>query len=110
MGGGDGRLGGGDLNADGTAKSVDARPVPLNRPRPNYTEEARKNKIQGIVRVKALIGADGSVRQVRVTSGLSDGLNEEAILAVKQMRFKPATKNGQPVAFWQSLDVEFNLR
>jgi periplasmic protein TonB len=110
MGGGDGRLGGGDLNADGSAKSVDARPVPLNRPRPNYTEEARKNKIQGIVRVRALIGADGSVRQVRVTSGLSDGLNEEAILAVKQMRFKPATKNGQPVAYWVPLDVEFNLR
>lgn len=109
-GGGGPRLGGGDFNTDGTAKSVDSRPQPLNRPRPNYTEEARKNKIQGNVRVRALVGADGSVRQVRVISGLSDGLNEEAILAVKQMRFKPATKNGQPVAYWVPLDVEFNLR
>jgi TonB family protein len=110
MGGGDPRLGGGDLNADGSAKSVDSKPQALNRPRPNYTEEARKNKIQGVVRARALIGADGGVKQVRVISGLSDGLNEEAILAVKQMRFKPATKNGQPVAYWVVLEVEFNLR
>lgn len=109
-GGGTPGLGGGDMNPDGSAKSVDSRPQPLNRPRPNYTEEARKNKIQGNVRVRALIGADGGVKQVRVVSGLSDGLNEEAILAVKQMRFKPATKNGQPVAYWVPLDVEFNLR
>jgi TonB family protein len=110
MGGGDGRLGGGDLNPDGSAKTVDSKPQPLNKPRPNYTEEARKNKIQGNVRVRALVGADGSVKQVRVASGLSDGLNEEAILAVKQMRFKPATKNGQPVPYWVTLEVEFNLR
>ncbi len=110
MGGGDPRLGGGDFNADGSAKSVDSRPMALNRPRPNYTEEARKNKIQGVVRARALVGADGGVKQVRVISGLSDGLNEEAILAVKQMRFKPATKNGQPVPYWVVLEVEFNLR
>ncbi|MBI3653927.1 MAG: energy transducer TonB [Acidobacteria bacterium] len=110
MGGGDPRLGGSDFNADGSAKSVDSKPQALNRPRPNYTEEARKNKIQGVVRARALIGADGSVKQVRVLSSLPDGLNEEAILAVKQMRFKPATKNGQPVPFWQTLEIEFNLR
>ena len=109
-GGGNPSLGGGDLNADGSARSVDSRPVPLNRPRPNYTEEARKNKIQGTVRVRALVAADGSVKQVRVISGLSDGLNEEAIRAVYQMRFRPATKNGSPVAYWVPLDVEFNLR
>jgi TonB family protein len=99
-----------DFNPDGSAKSVDTKPVPLNRPRPNYTEEARNNKIQGNVRVRALIGADGSVKQVRIITGLPDGLNEEAILAVKQMRFQPATKNGQPVAYWIPLDVPFNLR
>jgi TonB family protein len=110
MGGGVGRSDGDNLNPDGSAKSVDSRPQPLNRPRPNHTEEARKNKIQGNVRVRALIDADGSVKQVRIISGLPDGLNEEAILAVKQMRFKPATKNGKPVAYWVPLDVEFNLR
>jgi periplasmic protein TonB len=109
-GGGSPRLDDG-FNADGSAKSVDSRPQALNMPpRPNYTEEARKNKIQGVVRARALVGADGEVKQVRVISGLPDGLNEEAILTVKQVRFKPATKNGQPVAFWIVLSVEFNLR
>jgi periplasmic protein TonB len=109
-GGGDFRPGGGDFNPDGSARSVDSRPVQLNSLRPNYTEQARVNKIQGVVRVRLLVGADGGVKQVRVTSGLPDGLNEEAILAVKQLRFKAAMKNGQPVAYWLNAEVAFNLR
>jgi TonB family protein len=102
---------GGKLSDSEAAQSVDTRPVPLNRPRPNYTEEARKNKVQGVVRARILVGADGSVKQVRVVGiGLSDGLNEEAIRAAYQMRFRPAIKNGLPVAFWISLEIEFNLR
>jgi TonB family protein len=99
-----------DLNPDGSAKSVDSRPIPMTVPRPGYTKAARNNKTQGNVKVRALVGADGFVKQVRVVSGLPDGLTEEAILAAKKMRFKPATKNGQPVAYWTFLEVEFNLR
>jgi len=109
MGGGPPGLGG-DFNPDGSAKSVDTQPVQLNSARPNYTEEARKNKIQGVVVARILIGADGSVKQVRVTRGLPDGLNEEAIRAAYQLRFKPATKGGRPVPIWKSLSVDFNLR
>ena len=82
----------------------------LNRPRPNYTEEARKNKIQGVVVARLLVGSDGSVKQVKITRGLADGLNEEAIRAAYQIRFKPAMKGGQPVAYWQPIEIEFNLR
>jgi len=93
------------------AQVVDTRPLPLNRPRPNYTEEARKNKVQGVVRARVLVAADGAVRQVKlVGAGLPDGLNEEAIRAAYQMRFRPATRGGQPVAHWVSLEIEFNLR
>ncbi|HWC76631.1 MAG TPA: energy transducer TonB [Blastocatellia bacterium] len=106
MGGGGPQLGGGT----GVATAVDVRPMALNRPRPNYTEEARKNKIQGVVLARLLIGADGAVKQVRITRGLPDGLNEEAIRAAYQIRFKPAMKSGQPVAFWQGVEIEFNLR
>ena len=106
-GGGEGGLGGGSGAA---ATNVDAKPIPLNRPRPNYTEEARKNKIQGTIRTRILVGADGSVKQVRIVSSLPDGLNEEAIRAAYQMRFKPAMKNGQPVSYWMLLDIDFNLR
>ncbi len=109
MGGGGpqlgGRPGGNDPNGP-----VDSRPVPLNRPRPNYTEEARKNKIQGVVQARVLVGADGVVKQVRVTRGLPDGLSEQAIQAAYQIRFKPATRNGQPVSNWVTLAIEFNLR
>ncbi len=108
MGGGDPSLGGGSRNEPAT--SVDQGPIPLNRPRPNYTEEARKNKIQGVIRARVLISADGAVKNVRIVRHLPDGLDEEAIRAAYQLRFKPAMKNGQPVAFWQAIDIEFNLR
>ena len=82
----------------------------MNEPRPNYTEEARTNKAQGVVRARILIGSDGLVKQVRLIKGLPDGLNEEAIGAAMQMRFRPAMKGGAVVAFWMTLDVEFNIR
>jgi TonB family protein len=89
---------------------VDAPPRALNAPRPNYTEEARSNKVQGVVRARILVGSDGTVQQVRISKGLPYGLNEEAIRAAMQMRFRPAMKDGVAVAYWMALDVEFNLR
>jgi len=108
-GGGNPSLGGGS-NPNAPATSVDQKPIALNNPSPRYTEEARKNKIQGTVRVRVLIGADGGVKQVRMVRGLPDGLEEEAIRAAYQLRFRPAMKGGQPVAFWTPVDIEFNLR
>lgn len=107
MGGGGPRIGGGN---GGPATSVDTKPVPLNSPQPRYTEEARKNKIQGNVTARVLIGADGQVKQVKITRGLPDGLDEQAIQAAYQLRFKPAMKSGQPVAYWMPVLIEFNLR
>ena len=106
-GGGGPRLGGG---SGAPATSVDQQPVLLNLPQPRYTEEARKNKIQGTVRVRVLIGSDGQVKRVVVVRPLPDGLDEQAIQAAYQLRFKPAMKSGQPVAFWKPVDIEFNLR
>jgi protein TonB len=90
---------------------LDARPVLLNTPRPFYTEEARKNKVQGIVRVRVLVDASGAVREVFVTRGLPDGLSEQAVRAAYQMRFRPAVKDGRQVSYWLSnVEIEFNLR
>lgn len=109
MGGGSPRLGGGSSGAPATV--VDSKPILLNNPQPRFTEEARKNKIQGVVYVRVLVGADGSVKQVKIVRGLPDGLDEQAIQAAYQMRFKPAIKSGQPVAFWLgNVQIEFNLR
>jgi periplasmic protein TonB len=109
-GGGDPRLGGGDYNADGSARAVDSKPIALNEPRPLYTEEARKNKIQGNVRARILVGSDGSVKQCRLTTHLPDGLDEQAIAAAYKLRFRPAIKDGRPVSFWVNVEIGFNLR
>ena len=101
---------GGITRPPGEAVRYDSRPVALNRPRPSYTEEARRNKLQGVIRIRALVGTSGRVERVIVVRGLPDGLNEEAIRAVYQMRFKPAMKDGSPAAAWIGLEVEFNLR
>jgi TonB family protein len=91
------------------AVTVDQKPEPLNNPRPNYTEEARKNGIQGFVVLSVLVGADGAVKQVRIVRGLPDGLNEEAIRTAYGTRFKPAMKDGKAVAFWYLVQIEFHL-
>ncbi|MEW6207706.1 MAG: TonB family protein [Acidobacteriota bacterium] len=101
---------GGTPRSSHAQQKVDSLPVALNRPRPNYTEEARKNKVSGTARVYALVGSDGIVKQVKVIRGLSDGLNEEAIRAAMQMRFRPAIRNGQAVDYWVTVDIEFNIR
>jgi TonB family protein len=92
--------------------SVDKRPKLLNNPSPKYTEEARRNMVEGKVRVRVLIGKDGLVKQVRITEGIPDdlGLNEQAIKAAFKLKFEPAIKDGQPVSFWQSVEVEFKLK
>jgi TonB family protein len=89
--------------------AVDMKPKPLNNPRPNYTEDARLNKVEGFVRVRARVSTEGTVTDVRVITHLPDGLDEEAIFAVKQLRFMPAIKDNQPVAYWVTLEVDFNL-
>ena len=108
---GDGPFGRGTPRTASQNVMVDTRPVLLNEPRPLYTEEARKNRIQGVVRVRVLIDESGSVKEVVITRGLPDGLSEQAIRAAYQMRFKPAMKKGRAVSYWLSnIEIEFNLR
>jgi TonB family protein len=84
--------------------------VALGVPHPRYTEEARRNRVEGVVIMRVLVGADGSVKQVKITHGLPDGLDEQAVQATYEMRFKPAMKDGKPVEFWLSMSIEFNLK
>src|SRR5262249_21408938 len=107
-GGGPPRLGSGDRNVVTTV--VDQRPVLLNTPQPRYTEEGRKNKIQGVVTARVLVGVDGEVKQVKIIRGLPDGLDEQAIQAAYQLRYRPAMKDGHPIAFWEVARIEFNLK
>jgi TonB family protein len=78
--------------------------------RPQYTDEARKNKVTGIVVVRVLVDETGEVKQVRVVRGLPDGLTEKAVEAAYKAKFKPAMKDGKAVAHYVALNIEFNLR
>lgn len=75
---------------------------------PGYPEEARKSKLSGNVIVGLIVDQDGNPREVHVARGLGNQLDEKAVEAVQQYRFKPATRNGEPVAV--ALNVEVNFR
>ena len=85
-------------------------PEKINAPSPQYTEIARKARIQGVVIVQAIIGKDGSVQNVKLLKGLPMGLDKAAMDAVKSWRFKPATLNGKPVSVYYNLTVNFSLQ
>lgn len=93
-----------------TAPSIATRPKALNSVRPQYTEIARMNQTMGVVMIRIVVGADGDVKQARVTKGLPDGLNEQALDSAYQLKFQPATRNGVAVTYTLSIQVEFNLR
>jgi len=113
VGAGDGRMQPVGSTPTGTNTSststVDEKPVRLSGPMPRYTEAARANKIEGIVMLRVLIDANGDVQQVKVVSGLPDGLNEQAIAAARETKFKPAMKDGKAVPYWVVLKMGFNL-
>src|SRR5215813_10376382 len=69
----------------------------LYKPKPTYTDEARKLNLEGQVLLEVLFGANGQLHVYRVVRGLGHGLDEAAIAAANKMRFKPALRNGQPV-------------
>ena len=84
-------------------------PRAIFSPDPEYTEEARKAKYEGMCVLWLVVGPDGKPRDVRVTRTLGMGLDQKAIEAVKQWRFQPATKDGKAVAVELSVDVAFRL-
>jgi TonB family protein len=84
-------------------------PVVVQKVEPSYTEEARKAQINGIVIIEAIIGRDGVVKDARVIKPLPFGLDQAALDAVKQWKFKPGTLNGQPVDVVFNLTVNFRL-
>ena len=81
----------------------------LFKPRPDYTEEARKLKVEGEVLLRILFTAGGEVRVVDVVRGLGRGLDENAIRAAQQIRFKPAQRDGQPVDSTATVHILFQL-
>ena len=81
----------------------------LHSTAPRYTEEARQANIQGEVHLEAVVDSTGHVDQILVTKSLDPGLDQAAIDAASQWVFKPATRNGTPVAVAVEMVLAFRL-
>ncbi len=92
------RIGGG-VSAPQLITSVD----------PEFSEEARKAKAHGNVLVSLQVGTNGRPSHVRVVRGVGMGLDEKAVAAVRQYRFKPAMKDGKPVVVELNVEVNFEM-
>lgn len=89
-----------------------ARIIPvevLSKPNPAYTDEARKLKIEGEVLLEVDFAATGNLTVVRVVRGLGYGLDEAAIRAAQQIKFKPAQDGGRAVDFRATVQIVFRL-
>jgi protein TonB len=100
-----GNIGGGVYQVGGSVRP----PIPIYTPDPEFSEEARKAKFSGNVVVSLIVGADGRPRSVHVLRGVGMGLDEKAIEAVQQYKFKPATQNGKAVAVYLNVEVNFQI-
>jgi TonB family protein len=84
-------------------------PGVLSKVEPEYSEEARKAKWQGTVVVSVIVDEVGRPRNVRVLRSLGLGLDQKAVEAVSQWKFKPGLKDGKPVPVFATIEVNFRL-
>ena len=122
---GDGRRGGQGVQASGFADQQIAtnaghhalqdsgpatQPVEIVfKPKPAYTEEARKLNLEGEVLLEVRFGANGELHVNRVVRGLGHGLDEAAVTATNKIRFKPAQRNGSAIDSTAIVHVMFQL-
>lgn len=85
-------------------------PEKIFAPQPGYTEEARQARIQGSVILQTVIDKQGKVRKVEVIKGLPLGLDASAVETVKTWTFKPASQEGEPIAVYYTLILNFSLQ
>jgi protein TonB len=100
-----GGFGGGAYSVGGSVTA----PIPIYKPEPPYSEEARKAKYQGTVVLWIVVDATGNVTDARVVKPLGLGLDEKALDTVRTWKFKPALRNGTPVPVRVMVEVSFRL-
>ena len=100
--------GGGFGGSFGTGGGI-TPPVAIYRPDPEFSEQARKARHGGTVWLSIVIDADGHARDIKVVRSLGMGLDEKAIEAITRWTFKPALKNGHPIAVRATVQMNFTL-
>lgn len=111
-----GGFGTGGIGGGAAASAPKQQAAPVSTPpeltysiKPQYTPEARQAKLEGKVVLHVRILANGRVEVLGVVRGLGHGLEDQARRAAEQFRFKPATRNGQPVDFTTDIQITFQL-
>lgn len=110
--GADGKNGYGGGRGDGNVYGMGqltVAPVLIQKVEPDYTEEARRARYQGQVWMRLVIDRSGTPRNIQVVRSLGMGLDEKAVDAVRQWRFRPGMKDGQVVAVRANAEVTFRL-
>lgn len=92
-------------NQETTAESL----VIAAKPRPGYTDEARRNNVQGVVVLRVTFNADGGIGSISPVTGLPSGLTEQAIAATKKMVFLPAKRKGISVSVTKQIQYGFSI-
>jgi TonB family protein len=96
-------------NVSTVPNGITTAPQLLRYVAPEYTDEARKRGIEGIVTVEVEFDINGAGSVLRVIQGLDYGLTENAIVALRNWTFAPADRNGSPVAVIARVDIQFRL-
>ena len=100
-----GGIGGGAYHVGGGVSA----PKVIYRVDPEFSDEARKNKYQGTVLLKVIIGVDGKTHDIKVLRALGMGLDEKAVEAARLWRFEPGQKDGKAVPVEVNMEVNFRL-
>jgi TonB family protein len=108
-GGGPGNVGSVDYTRTFRQNEVTRRARIVYKAEPSYTEEARRNNVKGVVRLRAVLSANGKVTDISIVKSLPDGLTERAILAARHMLFFPAGKDGRDVSQFVVLEYNFSI-
>jgi TonB family protein len=80
-----------------------------HKPEPHYTSAARENIVTGTVRLRMILSADGTVRNIEPLTFLPDGLTEQAVEAARNIEFTPASKDGRAVSQYATVEYNFNI-
>ena len=84
-------------------------PQVINAPDPDYSDSGRRDRLQGVARLLAVVNEKGFPEVLEITQSLGDSLDVRALAAVAHWTFRPATKDGQPVASVINVEVNFRL-
>src|SRR6266436_1799957 len=101
-----------DGDCEGTVFKLDEvsrKPRITNRPAPEYTQSARRNRISGNVVLIIVLCRTGKVTNAKVIQGLPQGLTESCLGAAKRIEFQPAEKDDQPVSVKMRIEYNFDL-